>query len=160
MEKVVLSQKKSHYGNSPAIKNLLRYIVSKENSTETVDYWGTRALLKDIDHAYRVIDGMQKYLKSNTGRRMYHFVLSFPEEIKDERVIYIIANAIADYLGREYQLVFGVHKDTDNYHIHYAMNSVSYKTCLKWHKGNTEFPLWFKNIKKMAEDILGEYYIV
>ena len=157
MPKVVLKNYKANYENSPAIKNVLKYVMSVKDSKEPVDYWGTRGLLKDINHAYRVIDNMQKYLKSDYGKRLYHFSLSFPEEIKDERVIYIIANAIADYLGQEYQLVFGVHMDTDNYHIHYAMNAVSYRTCLKWHKKNDEFPGWFKNIRKMAENLLLEY---
>lgn len=160
MENVTVRNKNKKYTNTPAIKNLIQYIVREKDTDAYVEYWGTRGLVKDVNHAYKVIDRMQKYLKSNTGRRMYHIIISFTEKIRDPKVAYIVAEAIADYLGKEHQLVYGVHLDTDNYHIHYAVNAVNYATGKKWHKEKDEFSKWFRHIEKMAEEVLEEYYVI
>ena len=156
MGSVTVKNFTNNYENSPAIKNLLRYVVSKKGTDEYVDCWGTKGLLKDINHAYKVINRMQRYLRCDNGKRMFHFVISFPVNIKSQENVFIVADAIASYLGEEYQLVYGIHCDTDNYHIHFAMNSVSYVTGKKWHKENHEFARWFQNLRNIAQRILDE----
>ena len=89
---------------------------------------------------------------------MHHFIISFPLEIQDVQVVYILAEVLADYLGQEYQLFYGVHTDKPDLHIHLVMNSVSFKTGLKWTKGKSEFIKWGDNIKRMLEELLNEYY--
>jgi len=156
MGSVTVKNFTNNYENNPAIKNLLRYVVSKKDTDECVDYWGTKGLLKDINKAYGVITRMQRYLKCDNGKRMIHFVISFPKDIRSEEMVFIIADAIASYLSSEYQLVYGIHVDTDNYHIHFAMNSVSYITGKKWHKENHEFARWFQNLRDIVQKILDE----
>lgn len=98
-------------------------------------------------------------MKKDHGRRLHHFIVSFPSEIQEEQVIFIVAEAIADYLGAEYQLLYGIHMNTDNLHIHIAINAVSYRTGLKWHVSAKEFKKWKKRIAKIAENILKEYCV-
>lgn len=159
MEKIAIKRMPHTYDSNKAIRNLLNYIVREKSSGECVKYWGTRGLLKDIKSAVKTIEIMQKYLKKDFGRRIHHFVISFPAEIKEEQVVYIIAEAIADYLGAEYQLLYGVHTNTNNLHIHIAMNAVSYRSRLKWHVNAKEFDKWKKQLTKIAEDILKEYCV-
>lgn len=159
MGKIMIKRVGHTYKDSMAIGNLLNYITREKDSGGRVKYWGTRGLLKNVKLAVKTIETMQKYLKKDHGRRVHHFVLSFPSEIKEEQVVYIIAEAIADYLGGEYQLLYGIHMNTENLHIHIAMNAVSYRTGLKWHVSAKEFEKWKKQLAKIAENILKEYCV-
>lgn len=159
MGKITIKRVDHTYKNRMAIGNLLNYITKEKDSGERVKYWGTRGLLKNVKLAVKTIETMQKYLKKDHGRRVHHFILSFSSEIQEEQVIFIVAEAIADYLGAEYQLLYGIHMNTENLHIHIAMNAVSYRTGLKWHVSAKEFKKWKKRIAKIAENILKEYCI-
>lgn len=71
--------------------------------------------------------------KKTKGIQLRHFVLSFPaEEIDDPEVVYEIACHVARFVGRDYQVAFAVHENTENLHIHFMQNSVSYTTGLKY----------------------------
>ena len=56
---------------------------------------------------------------------MKHIFVSFDENIRPYDA-YILGWRIGAYYGDRYQLVFGVHEDTDNIHIHFVFNSVSF----------------------------------
>ena len=147
----------NNYDSDKAVENLIKYVIREKDSAEKVRYWGTRGLLKNVNYAIETIITMQRYLNKNKGRRMYHIVVSLPSCIKDEQVTYILADVLADYFGRRYQLGYGVHFNTDNYHIHIAMNSINYKTGKKWHKSKKEFATWCDDLKDISESILREY---
>ena len=68
-----------------------------------------------------------------------------------------IAEELADHLGEEYQLLYGIHMDTDNWHIHIAMNSVSYRTGKKWHANLREFDDWRKQMLKIVSNQLKKH---
>lgn len=71
--------------------------------------------------------------KKAKGIQLRHFVLSFsPEELDDPNVVYEIACYVARFIGRDYQVVFAVHENTENLHIHFMQNSVSYTTGHKY----------------------------
>ena len=155
---VVFKRVEANYKNNPAIRNLLRYVIYEKGYKKKFEYWGARNLPKDVEKAFREIITLQKLLGSNNGRLMHQFVLSLPIEIQDVKVAYILAEALADYLGQEYQLFYGVHTDEPNLHIHVAINSVSFKTGRKWHKKGLEFQKWCDQIINMMEDVMSEYY--
>ena len=81
---------------------------------------------------------------------MYHYVLSFDGTVKDPKKVYEIGLEIMDEFFDEYQTVFAVHEDTDNLHIHFGFNSVSYVTGKKWCLKNKEFERFKMEIECMA----------
>jgi len=63
----------------------------------------------------------------NVGKRLRHSVLSFTpgENILPEQANDFAAEIIKHY-APEYQIVYAVHNNTDNLHIHFVMNQISY----------------------------------
>ena len=69
----------------------------------------------------------EKFGKTN-GVQLRHFIIAFdPDEIAEPSEAYEIGCQIACFLGQQYQLVFAVHEDTPNLHIHFMLNSISYR---------------------------------
>ena len=164
MEKIVLKianpkgKSIGKYKNNKDIKHLLEYVVTDKDTGTKVKYWDCRGLVRNIKDSVKIISSIQKYMGKDEGRRMYHFIISFPEKVDDLNIVCIVADAIADYIGQEYQLMYGIHTNTNNLHIHIAMNSVSYRTGLKWHKNKTEFAQWKKHVVSIAESILKDFF--
>ena len=50
----------------------------------------------------------------------------YPVSIKDK--VLSEAKKVSDKIGEEFQNIYGLHEDTDNLHVHFAINSVNYKT--------------------------------
>ena len=108
---------------------------------------------KDYKKATKAISKVQrKYGKANK-RRLYQLVVSFPKEIDDANYVKLVAENIANLLFDKHQIYYGVHEDTDNLHIHFAINAVSYVDGRKWHQNKKEFEEMKKKIRKVAEDI-------
>ena len=63
----------------------------------------------------------------NKGKRLRHSVLSFTDKegVSPEQANQY-AQKIIQYYEPEYQIAYSVHDSTDNVHIHFVMNRVSY----------------------------------
>lgn len=88
--------------------------------------------------AYEMERLAQAYGK-NDGLRLRHWILSFSKEEvrsiprKDLPVIlHRYAYYAAKYYGHQYQIIFAVHLNTDEPHIHFVMNTVNYLTGRKY----------------------------
>lgn len=79
----------------------------------------------------------RKYVK-RASRRIYHYIVSFPLSIDDANCVKLAAMEIADIFSGQYQVYYGVHKDEEHLHIHYAINAVSYVDGKKWHMSRKE----------------------
>lgn len=67
------------------------------------------------------------YYKKDSGVRLRHMILSFsPYEIQNPETAYQIGCEVMAHIYGEYETAFAVHQDTDNLHIHFVFNSVSY----------------------------------
>lgn len=79
---------------------------------------------------------------------------------KDERVSPEIANnyalGIIQYYADEYQIVYAVHDNTDDVHIHFVMNQVSYKDGYKYGGKKKNY----YNFKRYIERIIEHYVIL
>ena len=110
---------KDPYLNYDALENVVNYVIN-ENATHGV-YGGYGVLL---DNPYYYMDKVRTYYR-NTGKQVQHFVLSFDKW--DNQIctydIYEIGYRICA-LFSSYQSVFGFHQNTDNPHIHFAINPV------------------------------------
>lgn len=97
------------------------------------------------------------HFNKNKGKRLRHSMLSFS---KGERVSPEIANnyalGIIQYYADEYQIVYAVHNNTDEVHIHFVMNQVSYKDGYKYTGQKKDY----YGFKKYIESIIGTYVIL
>lgn len=62
---------------------------------------------------------------------MRHIVVSFEDDISPYNA-YILGWQIAAYYADRFQIVFGVHEDSGNIHIHLVFNTVSFVDGLKY----------------------------
>ena len=79
-------------------------------------------------------------------------VVSFPEGVKKRDVI-TASKLIGEMIFRDkgFQSYYGVHTSTDNLHIHFCINAVSYLTGKKWHTNHGEFEVFKEEVKTLAE---------
>lgn len=114
------------YRNIESIRNVTSYII---NPNKTCDYYGGQGVL--LNKPYLYMEAVQDYY-CNGGKKMQHFIISF-EDVDDISlsVAFDLAYAVCG-LFPNHQLVFGVHLDTDNIHIHWALNPVNLRTGKKF----------------------------
>lgn len=81
-----------------------------------------------------------------SGVRLRHFVISFsPDRLSSPEKMFQIANECAKYYGDEYQIVFSVHEDRKHLHAHFVMNTISYRTGLKYPGKKKDFYRFIKH---------------
>lgn len=80
-----------------------------------------------INDPVRQMMYVKRYFGKESGRQVRHFIVSFDNRIPySEYELYVMGLRICRYYSERYQIIYGVHNDTDNLHIHFAMNTVSY----------------------------------
>ena len=88
-------------------------------------YTGSRAV--NLDNAAYEMDTLAQLYHKDDRVRLRHCVISFRpnDHISPAQVAQIAERAIR-YFGGAYQILYCVHEDTDDVHIHIVMNQVSY----------------------------------
>lgn len=130
-----------HYPKDSDIRNLMAYIAGngKWNYKEQVTYIGALGIKKNYEKAASQMIKTQKAFGKNKQRRVYHMIVSFSKEIKDIEIVKRTSKIIAAELFKRYQVFYGIHASTENLHIHFAINAVSYRDGKKWHMNKSEF---------------------
>lgn len=135
------------YEKDKDIQELTQYIAGEgtNKEKEEVFYIGSKGLDQEHDKAAKQIIKMQRALKKNNGRRMYHMIISFNTSTKNLLKVKAVSKAVAKVIYEEgYLVYYGIHTSTDNLHIHFAIDSVNYLSGKKWHKSRSEF-MSFRN---------------
>ena len=86
--------------------------------------------IQNLDMAAIEMQATAQAFGKDSGKRIRHSVLSFtPHEMKyiTPEKASIWAQRIIRFYGYEYQIVYAVHTNTDNLHIHFVMNQISYR---------------------------------
>lgn len=89
------------------------------------------------------------------GRRVRHFILPFS---RSELIGYGQAMRLGFEICRyysDYQSVYGLHTDTDNLHLHFAFNTVSYKSGKMYAEGTSD---WY-GLRGYIQGLLPRWYI-
>lgn len=153
-----------NYKNRTALENAINYAVAKKdkqrNKVGKVRFVGGVGVdYTNADKAVCQMRTIKKYYGKTSGRQLYHYCLSFTEDVEDAQQVYIIGKIIAEDFFRGHQVIFGVHEDSKSghLHIHYVVNSVSYETGLKWHMSAKEFKDFKKEMEKSAKRLLDEW---
>ncbi len=111
------------YKTKLAMSNLLYYIV---RGAETVGGYGVS--LNDVEAVYYEFEKIKQiWGKHEEGRRQVRqVVVSFRRNECSIAEVERIAWEVGNYYGQAHQVLYGIHDDTDNLHIHYAINTVSF----------------------------------
>lgn len=116
--------------NPLLIKAIITYILrAKEDQNTHVRFYGGRNFiigsLQDIITQFYTVRNVYHKGETIQGR---HFVLSFSSEYENVTPYQaaLIAENICDDLSDGYQIIYAVHEDTDNLHVHFFINS----TCI------------------------------
>lgn len=130
------------YTSYKAMENLIFYIMAAKKTPNRII--GAIAVYPiEKEEIVRQFKQTQILHRNQKKNRALHIILSFSTEeaqwltFKDyEKIGYSIAN----YYGKvNHQVVFALHEDTDNPHIHFAVNTVNYITGKKYHQQHKDY---------------------
>lgn len=93
---------------------------------------------------------VKEYYNKKAGREYIHFVVFFKGK-QDADIVYGIAERIC-MLYADYQVLFSVHLNTRNTHIHFVLNTVSVTDGHKYSQSKADM----QNLKKCIESIINQ----
>lgn len=145
-----------NYKNEDAIIRLLTYISQPEDK-ETLIHMGALGLpLASPAEMAEIMIGVQRIYAKDSGRRIRHECLHIPiSEATDQkgslRIWEISFQFALFYYYNGFQVVFAIHAAGQDYHIHYAINTVSF---CDGHKYRTNCDL-FEYQRNYAASLIG-----
>lgn len=141
-----------------SFKGLIEYLIDPQDKNERVGKISVTHCAncdtKDLTWAIHEIEATQAQNQRATGDRTYHMLISFPSEDNlNEAMLSAIEARVCKSLGFEqHQHISVIHYDTDNTHIHVAINKIHPK------KFTMHEPyLAYKTMAKVAVDIEKTY---
>lgn len=169
----LLISKSGHenYQNPDCVEKLLRYI-TRENGQSKEDLVCSGALgatdFTDITSTIQQFEFIQDYYKHHEsfGRYMDHEIFTFTPE--DEHILNNLPDFTAtlarklasDFYADGYQVYYGIHKKNCNepkMHIHFAINTVNFRTYKKRHSYHSATKEREKRLNQIMNDSLQEY---
>lgn len=107
--------------------NMLNEIGYISNSVKTLDGAFVGSVNCMPETALDEMMALKEHFNKTDGRLMAHMVMSFPSEEKDTEKIWKAGREFASKIcGENYQGVFAMHCNTDNYHIHLLLNTTGF----------------------------------
>lgn len=109
----------------------------------------------DMNYAVQQMQQVKILWGKDHGRRVRHFILSFKksETIGYEQLMRL-GFEICKYYS-DYQSVYGLHTNTDHLHLHFAVNTVSYKDGKMYAGGLSD---WYR-LQGYIQGLLPQWYV-
>lgn len=114
-----------NYTNDDAVEKVIKYICRLDKPKQVGGMGVFPLYVGDMIDQFLIVK--QMYHKEE-GKQIFHLVISF-----DKSLCFTVDEAmemgyeIAAYWGYNRQVMFAVHDDTQNIHIHMAVNTVAYR---------------------------------
>lgn len=141
------------YTKPDALVHLIYYILRNKNTGGRCRYCGGANI--DINNAENEIMYIKKRYRKTSGRQARHFIVSLGDEYDfTPYELNEIAMQICGYYMDRFQIMYSVHEDTANLHIHFAMNTVSYIDGKMFSEG----PADFQKFKNYVHWIVSQYH--
>jgi len=138
------------YHDDHAVKDVLDYVL-KDGKTNQELVCGLSVNPYMAKAQFEII---AKTYGKDYGIRLRHMILSFADdELIDVLNVKNIAYQIAQYYAYDYQILFAVHIDGGNFHVHFVMNTVSYRSGMKYSGDKVDYYRFIGFMK----DILKSY---
>lgn len=124
MASLMVLNGRGKYQDDRALKDVIAYAL---NPQKTYGFVGGQVV--GMDDPAQSMEAVAEKFGKNSGVRLRHYVLSFSQqELTDPEIAYAIASSVAEYIAERYQVVYGVHQDTDEIHVHFVANTINFKT--------------------------------
>lgn len=109
-----------------SFSKLAKYITRDSNEDEIAFSRVTNCGFEDVDLAVREIEATQARNTRSKADKTYHLVVSFPAgEIPNKDQLEDIEDEICKAIGLgDHQRLSAAHDDTDNFHLHIAINKI------------------------------------
>ena len=111
------------YENDNAVELVINYICRLDNFALIRGIGLYPITVRDMVDQFYIV---KKWYRKEKGKQIFHIIFSFDKYLFTAEECVELAYQIAEYWGGERQIVFGVHDDTDHFHIHMGINTVSY----------------------------------
>lgn len=131
---VYLKLIEGNYQNKDAIENTIQYICKPEHAISGLI--GGINVTAESNLAIKQFYSVKRFFHKLDGRQVWHFIISF-EKRTNKYDILRYGYKIAEHFSNKYQIIFAVHENEPNIHIHFVMNSVSFvdgKKYNDWYK--------------------------
>ena len=146
------------YRDRYAVEDVVGYILQDAKTCGSVGGWGV-----DVRRAAWEMERVAALWHKQEGVRIRHWVLTFSREelerlekrtgLPARQVLQELGWRCAGFYAGRYQIVFGVHLDEPPFHLHFAMNTVSYVDGKKYAGTKGELYAYEQALK----EILGRY---
>ncbi|KTD64479.1 TraI/MobA(P) family conjugative relaxase [Legionella spiritensis] len=114
-----------------SFSSLVKYIVDEQNKQERVGKVRI-SNCNSIDPTWAIQEVLATQTRNQRakGDKTYHFLISFaPGENPSEEILKAIEDRVVSSIGfKEHQRISAIHHDTDNLHIHVAINKIHPKS--------------------------------
>ena len=123
------------YHDDEAIPTLINYCFDPKKTDNAL----IGGMAVDVQDAIFEMTALSKAYGKDYGLRLRHMILAFsPMEVIsmgscDLDLMQSIAEWAISLYGWRYQIVYSIHLDTENPHIHFVMNTTSYLDGTKYH---------------------------
>lgn len=134
------------YQDDRAIPDLISYICRPDKTPSRI----IGGVYVDPNNIAASMVAVSERFHKNSRVRLHHFIISF-EQDKSYRLDMLtqVAEAICNLIGKEFQIVYALHEDTENLHFHFVFNAVSYVDGHKFHMGIGEYHSFVHSIEKI-----------
>ena len=151
---LIVQVRNEPYHKEQDLRNLIKYIIG---SHCICGLYGAQGLLVGTaDEMYADIMDEKKEFSKDGGRMAVHMIVSFDKDMMEyvgPKTALQIGYDICAACFPGFQVIFGIHDNTDNLHIHFAVNTVSYYTGKKFSK--SVYDIW--NMQKEMGRIVDSY---
>lgn len=162
--KIIVSFPKGKYRNKDAVENVISYVLrlgGRKNLEQDEYYkYNLYGFLGCIHHtkdgAIRDFYKLKRIYKKEDGLQIKHMIISFPVGVErrlSKKEIKMLINKTISLFSLKYQLVWACHEDTDNFHIHLAINSVCIDG-LKFSMNNNDKKRLDKKLSRIWKKVL------
>lgn len=124
---------KCNYCNPDAVEKVVRYILRKDGRKKNKVLPGEFDIFGSIGTCHKDIKGIiddfsktKEIFGKTGGVQIKHLIISFNKQpkITPKKLGKFVIKTLK-YYSQKYQVVYAVHEDTENLHIHVGINSVS-----------------------------------
>ncbi len=146
---IIVSIPEGGYENQDATEKVIGYIMRLENWNLMGGYG---ILITTPFHIAEQFLRVKEAYGKTGGKQILHIVFSIERTLGLTSVqVRDLGYMLADYFGKERQVIFAVHDDTGHLHIHMGINTVAYT--------NGSYCAYFKleDLKNYAEQCIGKF---
>lgn len=125
MDNAIIKVCDGEYTNDNAIERTIEYIYRLNNNRNLPPYcYGIfPPVYENMIREFQYVRTVQNNVPD---RKVWHLVLSFPEEMNRQYFYSSFADKIATLFRNAYMLCYAFHNDTENFHVHFIISATSY----------------------------------